>query len=391
MGRGRNRLTVKQLKSLPKGTHADGVGLWFKVNSPTSRQWIYRYTFAGKQRTIGLGSFPEVTLAEARQSRDKWATVVRKGENPVEVKRREKAQLLHKAQDTSLKVIADEAYEAIKHTLKDDGGAGRWFSPLKVHVLPMLGDLAVEDISQVDIQQTLKPIWHTKPDTARKAIGRLQKILEYAENKGLSVDVDVIRKAKGLLGNQLPVVTHHSAMPWRDVPDYYASLTGETQTQLGLRFLILNPGPRTGPIRFLQLSQIKDDVWTIPGETMKGTKHKTPAFKVPLSSQSLSLLNELKPFERNGYLMSNKRGTGVVSDAIFSKYMRDSNVGYVPHGFRASFKTWALENGHNRDITELCLAHKVYSKVEAAYVRTESLKERRELMQAWSDYVSSKV
>ena len=254
----KNKLTDKGLKSLPKGSHGDGGGLWFRKNSATSQQWIFRYTYAKKQKNLGLGSYPGVSLAEARRMRDKWAEVVRNGQDPAEVKRQEQAELLRGSLDTSLQSIAEEARDARSHSLKEGGTAGRWFSPVKIHVLSKLGDLSVETITQIDIRDALKPIWHDKADTARKAIGRLKYILEYAENKGLEVDVEIIRKAKGLLGKQVVSTEHHQSMPWEDVPSFYASLDQPNQTQLGLRFLILNPGPRSKPVRFLRLEQIKE-------------------------------------------------------------------------------------------------------------------------------------
>lgn len=335
---------------------------------------------------MGLGSYPKVSLANARKFRDRFAEQVAVGLDPVVERRRERDKV--RTELITLDEVAESAFESRKAELKDGGKAGRWYSPLKLHILPQIGKVPTVEITQHHVREALIPIWKSKPDTARKAMNRLNITLKHAAALGLDVDLLAVEKAKALLGKQDHKVQNIPAMPWSDVPAFYASLAEDTPTQLALRLLILNPGPRSKPIRFLRTTQIKDDVWTVPGELMKGLKGKVEDWRTPLSSQSLELIDKARRWERNGYLFPNASGRGVISDATMSRYMERLGLKYRPHGFRSSFRTWAAENGKRRDIAELCNAHKIFGAIEAAYIRTDFLDERRELLGEWADFVA---
>lgn len=380
----RNKLTDKKIKALDTGTHGDGAGLYIRINHRHSKQWIYRFNYLKKPKTMGLGSYPDVSLKEARQLRDQWAAVLISGKNPIEVNNQQKLVLERGSDNKKLSYIVYRAFEARKASLKEKGQKGEWVAALKNHVLPSLGDKNVETLTQHDVYQVFKPIWKSKAPTAKKAINRLKISLEYAESFGLEVNVDIIRRAKNLLGAQPKNDNHLPYMVWQDVPEFYRSLTNKNHTHLGLRFLILNPGPRTKPILKIRLEQIEDDIWRIPAPDMKASK----PFLVPLSDESLKIIEELKPFERDGNLFAGRGEASLVSENIFSEYMRvKRGLGVVPHGFRSSFRTWAFENGYDHYIAELCISHKVFSDVEAAYIRSDAFVRRRDLALKWSDYV----
>jgi integrase len=143
-----------------------------------------------------------------------------------------------------------------------DGKAGRWFSPLELHVLPKLGRVPVADIDQKDIRDTLAPIWHSKADTARKAMNRLNIVMRHAAALGLELDLQAADKAKALLGKQRHTVKNVPAMNWRDVPAFYQSLDGGSITELALRLLILT-AVRSYPLRFLHVDQIPYEISVI--------------------------------------------------------------------------------------------------------------------------------
>lgn len=336
---------------------------------------------------MGLGSYPTVSLANARKLRDQFAAQVALGVDPV--LERKRARDRAKTHLITLAEVAEAAFEARKAELKDNGNAGRWFGPLKLHVLPKIGSVPAVDVTQLHIRDAVSPIWKTKADTARKAVNRLNIILKHAAALGLDVDLLAVEKAKALLGKQDHKTKNIPAMPWREVPAFYTSLRDDTPTQSALRLLILNPGPRSKPIRFLRSEQIKDDVWIVPGELMKGLKGKVEDWRTPLSTQSLELIEKALRLERNGYLFPNTSGRGVISDASMARHMERTGLAYRPHGFRSSFRTWAAETGKRRDIAELCNAHKIFGAVEAAYIRTDFLDERRELLQEWSDFITT--
>ncbi len=374
-----------QIKSLPPGKHSDGAGLWLHRRDDGGGQWFLRVTIHGRRREMGLGSASEVSLKEARQSAEHWRSVSRQGIDPIkqrEKERREAESNLHCLAD-----VARDAFESRKAELKDDGKAGRWFSPLELHVLPKLGKVPVADISQTDIRDTLKPIWHTKADTARKALNRLSIALRHAAALGLDVDLQATANAKKLLGNSQHTPQHIPAMPWIEVPEYYRTLEVPTSTNLALRMLILTAA-RSANIRFMRYDQIEEEVWTIPAEQMKGQKGKTSAFRVPLSDEALSVVDQAKPFDRDGFLFPGLR-KGVISDMSMIKHMSDAGLPYRPHGFRSSLRDWVAERTNApHEVAETCLGHVGGSQVERAYRRTDYLDKRREVMQGWGQFVA---
>ena len=375
-----NKLTAAQVKNAKVGKHSDGGGLWLHKRPDGGAQWFLRVTVHRRRREMGLGPLSEVSLKMAREAAEKWRAVVRGGKDPI--KERERERRLAARADHTLASVAEEAFEARKAELKGDGKAGRWFSPLELHVLPKIGRVPVEEIDQQDIKNTLAPIWHTKSDTARKAMNRLGIVMRHAAAMGLDVDIQATEKAKALLGKSRHKTKHVPALDWRDVPAFYASLDQGTVTQLALRLLILTAARSSG-VRFCNLSEIDEDTWTIPAERMKGGKEH----RIPLSREAQAVIEQAKPFERDGYLFPSVR-KGVISDATMARYMERLRLEARPHGFRSSFRTWCAEATDTpREVAETALAHVVGGSVERAYRRTDYLDQRRELMEKWAEHV----
>lgn len=379
-----NRLTVKAIASLPEGKHADGAGLWI-YKRENGAQWVLRFTIHGRRREMGLGSATHVTLKEARETASECRKVVRAGMDPIkqrERQRREDARKIH-----LLKDVADDAFEARKAELKGDGKAGRWFTPLELHVLPKLGKVPVADLDQKDIRDVLAPIWHTKAETARKALNRLAIVMRHAAALGLDVDLQATEKARALLGKSRHKAENIPAVPWKDVPAFYATLSDGTVTHLALRLLILT-GVRSGPLRFICEDQIDGDVWTIPAEMMKGRKDATTDFRVPLSTEALAVINLARRHARDGYLFPSIR-KGVISDMTMAMLMQRAKMVERPHGFRSSLRDWIAETTDTpHDVAETILGHTVGGAVERAYRRTDYLDQRRKVMEAWGKWVS---
>jgi integrase len=348
-------------------------------------QWVLRVTVHGRRREMGLGGYPALGLAEARKVADRWRKVAKQGRDPI--KEREAEERAARREDISLNVITEDAFETRKAELKGDGKAGRWLSPLALHVLPKLGKVPVTDLDQRDIRDTLAPLWHTKADTARKALNRLSIVMKHAAALGLDVDLQATEKAKALLGKSRHVAKNIPAMAWADVPAFYASLDEPSPTHLALRLLILT-GVRSGPLRKLRLDHIDGDVWTIPAEDMKGRKGATEDFRVPLSGEALRIIDLAKSHARNGYLFPNSKG-GVISDMTLSRHMQRRGLEERPHGFRTSLRTWLAEaTDAPHEVAEAMLAHVVDGGVVRAYRRTDFLEQRRALIQRWADHVT---
>jgi len=383
--RSRNRLSPAFLRKAPMGKYCDGAGLWLIVRDDGGAQWVLRVTVHGRRREMGLGGYPEIGLAKARDLADRWRAMAKEGRDPIKEREREIREA--RREDIALSIITADAFEARKAELKGDGTAGRWLSPLTLHVLPKLGKVPVTDLDQRDIRDTLAPIWHTKADTARKAMNRLSIIMKHAAALGLDVDLQATEKAKALLGKTRHVPKNIPAMVWADVPGFYASLEEPTLTHLALRLLMLT-GLRSTPLRTIRLDQIEGDVWTVPAEAMKGRKGATEAFRVPLSHEAQRIIDLARPHAHNGYLFPNTRG-GVISDMTLSRMMERRGLDARPHGFRTSLRTWLAETTDApHEVAEAMLAHVVDGGVVRAYRRTDYLEQRRALAERWADHVT---
>lgn len=383
--RATNRLSTQFMRTAPAGKHCDGAGLWLVKRDDGGAQWVLRVTVHARRREMGLGGFPSLGLADARKLAERWRNVASAGRDPV--KEREAEDRAARREDISLAVLTADAFESRKAELKGDGTAGRWLSPLTLHVLPKLGKVPVTDLDQRDIRDTLAPIWHVKADTARKAMNRLSIVLQHAAALGLDVDLQATEKAKALLGKTRHVAKNIPAVAWADVPAFYASLEEPTLTHLALRLVVLT-GVRSSPLRNLQLDQIEDDVWTVPAEAMKGRKGKTEAFRVPLSREAQRIIDLARPHARNGFLFSNTR-QGVISDMTLSRHMERRGLEARPHGFRTSLRTWLAEaTDAPHEVAETVLGHVTDSSVVRAYRRTDFLEQRRALVERWADHVT---
>lgn len=380
-----NLLTSAFLKSAPTGKHVDGAGLWFIKRPDGGAQWMLRVSLGGKRREMGLGGFPDVSLKEARELAADYRKLAEQGIDPIKARMRQRREALRPK--SNLITIAEAAYEAKKAELKNDGINARWFSPLKLHVLPKLGSSSVEDITQQDIVQTLKPIWETKAETAKKAINRLNIVFTYAAAAGLDVDLNAIAKAKALLGKQRKQTQNTPTVSWSKVPAFYQTLAEPTTVHLALKLLILT-GVRSYAVRYAHIDQFDGKTWIIPPENMKGQLHQASEFRVPLSTEAREVIAVAKQFERNGYIFAGVR-RGVISDASMPRLMERRGMSERPHGFRSSLRTWLAEcTNATEEVAETVLAHKVGSKVVRAYRRTDHFEERAILMERWAQHVT---
>ncbi len=379
-----NKLNNATVKAAGRGKHSDGGGLWIYKNADGGAKWVLRYTLHGRRHEMGLGAYPSVSLKEARESAEKWRAVVRNGKDAI--KERERQRRVAERNMHILGDIALDAFESRKAELKGDGKAGRWFTPLELHVLPKLGCMPIGEIDQTDIRNTLAPIWHTKADTARKAMNRLNICFQHAAALGLDVDMQATQKAKALLGKQRHTPKNIPALKWQDVPEFYQSL-GETPTELALKLLILT-AVRSFPLRNIHEDQIDGEVWTTPAESMKGRVGATKDFRVPLSGEAQHVIEEARKFSRDGFLFPGVK-RGVLSDMTLSAYMKRRGMEARPHGFRSSFRDWCAEATNTpREVAETALGHVSGGSVERAYRRTDYLEQRRALMERWANFIS---
>lgn len=404
MARPKEKLSAVAVRQSPAGKYGDGQGLWLVKSDKDTGKWVLRVVVHGRRREMGIGALPDVGLAEAREEAEKWRKVVRTGRDPI--KEREKRRREQKRNLSLLKDVAVDAFEVRKAELKGDGKAGRWFTPLQLHVLPKLGEVPVGEIDQIDIRDTLRPLWHTKAETARKAMNRLGIVLTHAAALGLDVDLQAVDKARALLGKSRQKSGNIPAMPWQDVPAFYATLSEGSLTHLALRLLILT-GVRSNPVRHIREEQISRekidghmiDVWNVPAEIMKGRRDKTEEFRVPLSCEAMRVIEDASRFARNGWLFPTVQGqtqskegrTPIISDMTLGMYMRRAGETARPHGFRSSLRVWLSEcTDAPHEVAETVLQHAIGNKVTRAYNRTDYLIQRAALMERWAQHVTGK-
>jgi len=374
-----NALNYAKAKSLPAGKHSDGQGLWLVKRRKESGKWMLRLTVHGRRREMGLGSWPDVSIAEARERASDARRLVRDGVDPIVERARAKAT----SRKLSLKEAIEGCFKARQAELKRDGEAGRWMSPLKVHVIPKLGRYPVEDIDQHVISETLGPIWHGKPQAAVKALNRISLTLKHAAALGLEVNLQATMKARALLGKQRHEVTHHPSMPYAEAPAFYQWLkTKPGVAALALRFLMLTVA-RTTEVRLAAFNEIDGDVWTLkPERTKANIEHR-----VPLTTEALQIVETARSSAENDHLFTSYRGKPM-SDAAMSVFMRREGYPYKPHGFRATFRTWAEEVPDvSHEVKEACLGHIVDGDVVRAYQRSDRYSQREKLITSWSSHL----
>lgn len=378
------KLSARQIMHAPSGKLQDGNGLTLIKRSKDKGKWVFRFSMDGKRPEMGLGTWPSVSLAEARTLAADARQLIQAGKNPI--RERNAARVSSKTVPT-LEAVIHLAFESRKAGLRDEGKAGRWLSPLKLYVIPKIGSLLVTDIDQNLLTETLKPIWRTKYPTAEKALGRLNIALEYAAAQGHDVNLNCVKSARLLLGESGHKVEHYLAMPWQEVPAFYRTLGTSSTIRRLLSFMLLTGcATRTTPIRFARFDQIDGEEWRIPARLMKGREGKTEDFRVPLSKPALSLLQTCKKQSDCDWVFPGPRGNPI-TDVMTSKFMRDHGSDFKPHGFRTSFREWMAHIDIPFEIAETAIAHQVGTKVTRAYLRDDYWEKRKAIMNKWAHHL----
>ncbi len=376
-----NALTQMRAKNLEAGKHADGQGLWLIKRSKGAGKWIVRLVIRGKRREMGLGPWPDVSIAEARERAAEARKAVRGGLDPIV----ERAKQRQAPKVVTLAEAAQGCFEAKRAELKNANAVKRWLGLLENHVLPKIGNIPVEDIDQHMIKKTLEPLWHSKAETARKSLGHIGQTLKYAAALGLEVDLQATMKARALLGKQKHKTEHIPAMPYADAPKFYRWLCDQDHTAaLALRFLILTAA-RTSEVRLATFGEIEDGVWTLTPERTKTAREH----RVPLTNEALAIVDCARQRSPNEFLFPALRGKPI-SDMAMSTFMKREGYEARPHGFRTTFRTWAEEQTDAAfEVKEAALGHQVDAGVVGAYQRSDRLERRSILMVEWASHLEA--
>lgn len=366
-------------KNLSAGKYADGQGLWLIKRERHAGNWMLRLVVNGRRREMGLGRWPDVSIAEAREAAAKARRSCREGNDPILQRRKARKPITR----VSLKRAVELCFEARKAELKRDGDAGRWMSPLAVHVIPKIGAYPVEEIDQHVLKDLLGPIWHEKPETAEKALNRISLTLTHAAALGLSVDLQATMKARALLGKQRRTTVHIPSLPYAEAPRFYRELIGQqTVSAWALRLLMVTLA-RTSEVRLAPFAEFAEDVWNLPGSRTKNGL----ARRVPLVSEAANVLAHCRQQSPNGLLFPAYKGQAI-SDAAMATLMKRAGYSARPHGFRATFRTWVEEQTDAPfEVKEAALGHVVDSQTVGAYQRSDRLQKRRLLLEKWEAFL----
>ena len=360
-----------------RGTHGLSLLVKVRTNGRTAKYWCQRIVVDGRPTSVGLGAYPVVTLAEAREAALETARQLRQGNDP----RRQAA--------TAAVTFAEAAKRTLdlhKGTWRNARSASIWWASMERHVFPRIGSTALDRLSPADVHDLVTSIHRRSHATARKVLQRIRAVTAWGVTQGL-VSVDPSAAVK-LPKNGTAPTKHHRALDHSEVAGALAIIRAASawrSTRLLLEFTILT-AVRSSEARLATWSEIDADaaVWEIPGSRMKtGTPHR-----VPLSARALEILHEARALSgSSGLVFETPRG-GPLSDSAEARLLRREAIPGTVHGFRSAFRSWAAEQNVAREVAELCLAHAV-AGVEGSYQRSDMLQQRRALMQAWSKYLSS--
>jgi integrase len=385
-------LEVRRLTAPGRWSVGGVDGLALQVTASGARTWTLRLRFAGKQREMGLGGFPSVTLADAREKARAYRAKAQDGSDPIAERLAavSQAAALRSASRT-FSAVSEEYIAKHEASWRNAKHAAQWTATLKQYVFPVFGDLVVRDISTAHVIQALEPIWVTKTETAKRVRSRIELVLDYAAARGLRDGPNPARWRGNIDAafpkpSRIATVRHHEALPFREAPGFMARL--RKQPGMGARaleFTVLTAA-RSGEVRGLTWAEVDlgTGVWTVPAARMKGGREH----RVPLSDPAVSLLRSL-PAGRPGDLVFPGL-KGPLSDMSLSAVLRRMKVPVTVHGFRSCFRDWVSERtNYPSEVAEMALAHAVGDKVEAAYRRGDLLAKRRQMMADWAAFLLS--
>lgn len=379
-------LNARKAETALPGRHGDGRGLFLYVKPSGARSWVLRYQVHGRRRDLGLGAYPDVTLAMARERALEARRLIAEGEDPIAKKQQAKPK--------TFKEAAQELIESKRPGWKNAKHAAQWTSTLEAYVFPKLGQMQVTKVETADVIGALKPIWADKPETANRVRQRIEAVIDYASALGIRSG-DNPARWRGHLENLLPkptrmrAVKHHPALPHVEIAEFMAALElrqGVAARALG--FTILTAA-RSGETRGATWAEIDLDakLWTIPAGRMKAGKEH----RVPLSKAAIKLLGSKRDRSKLIFESEAKPGKSI-SDMSMTAVLRRMKRGDITvHGFRSTFRDWAGETtGFPREVIEAALAHGIRDKAEAAYARSDLFDKRRSLMEAWATVATAR-
>jgi integrase len=384
----RNRLTTTQCNARRKaGKLADGDGLYLQTSPNGNKSFVFVFIRSGRRREMGLGPFGtgtgQVSLAVARIKADEVREILGRGGDPfTELSSR-------RATSRTFGAFADEWIGGMEEGWRNEKHRAQWKMTLGSAYCSSLRKRPIGEVTTEDVLKVLRPIWRTKAETARRIRGRIERALDAAKAAGERTGENPARW-RGHLSELLSKPEklqrgHHKAMPYKEVPAFTQRLRAMNSISASaVEFTVLTAA-RSGETRGATWAEIQGDVWTVPADRAKGAREH----RVPLCNRALEIIAEMKAKRLNDLIFPGQKGGRPLSDMSLSAVLRRLKVDATVHGFRSSFRDWAGDaTDFPRELAEAALAHLVGDETERAYRRGDALKRRRELMDAWAQYLS---
>ena len=387
------KLTALSVKALCEpGRHGDGDGLYLHVAPSGTKSWVQRIVINEKRRDIGLGSYPTVSLAQARSLAAANRSAVSEGRDPLAEKKQ--AKNLARIPTPSVPTFAEAAARVIelrRPIWSNPKHAAQWQSTLETYAFPVIGKKTVDEIAPSDVLAVLEPIWTVKNETATRVKQRIETVMDWAVQHGYRL----YNPAGKALLTALPAFRkeeeHHPALPYEQVSWAVKKVRDSTAnqlTKLAFEFLVLTAA-RSGEVRNANWGEILWDrrTWEISAIKMKARR----PHRVPLSGRAMEILREAWCITGPvGLIFPSTPGGSMASDMTYNVMLRRLAIPAVPHGFRSSFTDWAEEQvSDSSGPADAALAHQEKNKTRRAYKRTDFFQQRIGLMQKWADYVAS--
>ena len=356
-------------------------------------KWVLRFVspVTGKRRNTGLGTYPEISIAEAGKLGLAIREQLAAGNDPLEMKKVSANAL----QIPNFQTAATSVHAELLPGWKNTKHGQQWINTVTEYAFPTLGLMPLNEIQPRHIADALRPIWLTKAETASRLKQRLHAVMSWGWAHGhcIANPVDVVNHLLPQQPGKAMRTEHQPAMPWRDIPKFIAEKLKCSHrhdvTRPMLELLILTAA-RSGEIRGMRWAELDLDaaIWSIPAERMKAKQ----AHRIPLSKRAVEILTNQIGMHKE-LVFPSPRDQVALSDMVLTSFLRREKVASdtpgriaTAHGFRSSFRDWCSEQGYARDLAERALAHSVANKVEAAYHRTDLLDQRRPMMNAWEAF-----
>ncbi len=402
------RLTERTVQTAKPGRHSDGDGLHLVVGETGRKKWVLRYQVHGVRRDKGLGSYPDVSLKEARSKASADRALIAKGVDPIDERRAstKAAKPVPTFGDIAQVVIANAQSRSTNAKVRY-----QWERHLGPAYSGPLLARPVHEITTLDVAAVLRPIWRKKPEVARKLYPAIRRVFEHArillrDEHGIAMPDNPARwedlKAMGFEPPAKLSKGSHPSLPYPRVPAFMADLRGrEAVAAYALEFLILT-NVRTDAVLKAAWDEfdLEQAVWTVPLVNLKDRKHRKEGFRVPLVERAVEIVQRMHEGRTSRFVFPGQAPGKPLSNMALLMLLKRMNSGtnekwldpmsgrpITAHGFRATFRTWAEEVATvPHAVIEQAMGHQVGTQVERAYRRTDVLDKRRALMEAWAQW-----